>query len=148
MQMIDRDAVLCKIAAALDVPCQISSPIRGEATLTLPPRALRDAVQLMLQTTPIQHLTTIMIQKDPESDGALIAQYHFWQGVGISFLLKLSQDNPQLPSIVDLVPGSDFYEREAAEMFGIHFTHRDTTPPLLLPDDWEGRPPMMIEEKS
>jgi NADH:ubiquinone oxidoreductase subunit C len=147
MQTINQDAVLRKIAVGLGVPCQITSPIRSEVSLTLPAAALRDAVQLLLKTTPVQHLTTITIQKDPESDGGLIAQYHFWQGVGISFLLKLSQDNPQLPSIIDLIPGADFYEREAAEMFGIHFTHRDSTPPLLLPDDWEGKPPMTIEEK-
>jgi NADH-quinone oxidoreductase subunit C len=146
MQKIDRDTVLSGMTAALDAPVQITSAIRGEATLTLPPAALRKAVRRLLETTPFQHLTTITVQKDPDADGGLIAVYHFWQGVGISFRLTLDQDSPQLPSIIDLIPGADFYEREAAEMFGIHFTHRDSTPPLLLSDDWRGAPPMSTEE--
>jgi len=49
-------------------------------------------------------------------------------------------DEPAIDSLTSLWPGANFYEREAYDMFGIHFLgHRDLTR-ILLPDDWEGHP--------
>jgi NADH:ubiquinone oxidoreductase subunit C len=33
-------------------------------------------------------------------------------------------------------------------MFGIRFSGREDTPPLLLPDDWDGGPPFIRKEKQ
>lgn len=49
-------------------------------------------------------------------------------------------DDPTIPSISEIYPGANFYEREAWDLFGIVFEgHTDLTR-LLLPDDWEGHP--------
>jgi NADH-quinone oxidoreductase subunit C len=49
-------------------------------------------------------------------------------------------DDPTLDSLTSLWPGANFYEREAYDLFGIHFSgHLDLTR-ILLPDDWEGHP--------
>lgn len=45
---------------------------------------------------------------------------------------ELDPDSATLPSVAEVFPGADWHERETAEMFGICFTNRESTDPLLL----------------
>jgi NADH-quinone oxidoreductase subunit C len=47
---------------------------------------------------------------------------------------------PTVPSVVDLWPTANFMEREAFDMFGIHYDGHPNLKRLLMPDDWEGHP--------
>jgi NADH-quinone oxidoreductase subunit C len=48
--------------------------------------------------------------------------------------------DPTVPSITDIFPGANFYEREAFDLFGIVFTGHPDLTRIVLPDDWEGYP--------
>ena len=58
----------------------------------------------------------------------------------IEVRIKVSSDNPNIPSVEQVWRVADWFERETYDMFGINFIgHRDLRR-ILLPEDWEGWP--------
>ena len=58
----------------------------------------------------------------------------------IEIRIKVSTENPDIPSVEQVWRVADWFERETYDMFGINFIgHRDLRR-ILLPDDWEGWP--------
>ncbi len=49
-------------------------------------------------------------------------------------------DPPTVPSVSRVWPTAAFMEREAFDMFGIHFEGHKGLKRILMPDDWEGYP--------
>ncbi|HYA45292.1 MAG TPA: NADH-quinone oxidoreductase subunit C [Acidimicrobiales bacterium] len=49
-------------------------------------------------------------------------------------------DDPTVPSLFDLWPGSEAHEREVYDMFGISFSDHPDLTRILMPEDWEGHP--------
>jgi len=47
---------------------------------------------------------------------------------------------PQVPSVSHIWRSADWYEREAYDLVGIHFTGHPDLRRILLPADWEGYP--------
>ena len=45
-----------------------------------------------------------------------------------------------IPSICEIYPGANFYEREVFDMFGIKFENHPELTRILMPDDWTGNP--------
>ncbi len=117
--------------------------IQNEVVIEIPGEKLQEVVIALLNQLDFYHLTTITVQDRGNDTEQLEVQYNFWKGFGLTLLIKLEKDSAVLSSLTDIIPGADFYEREAAEMFGIQFANRTETPPLLLPDDWDSGPPML-----
>ena len=53
---------------------------------------------------------------------------------------QVGDKEPKIESITGLWPGADWPEREAYDLFGIHFTNHPDLCRVLLPDDWVGYP--------
>ncbi|MDQ3940675.1 MAG: NADH-quinone oxidoreductase subunit C [Actinomycetota bacterium] len=49
-------------------------------------------------------------------------------------------DPPAVPSIVEVWPGADFFEREVFDLFGVRFDGHPNLVRIMLPDEWEGHP--------
>lgn len=62
------------------------------------------------------------------------------EGKRVSFSTDLPHDGPSVASLVDVYPGANWHEREAAEMFGIEFQGHPGLDHLYLPDGFIGNP--------
>jgi NADH-quinone oxidoreductase subunit C len=54
--------------------------------------------------------------------------------------VQVPGDDPTVPSLFDLHPGSEYPEREAFDMFGIVFEDHPDLSRILMPEDWIGHP--------
>jgi NADH-quinone oxidoreductase subunit C len=58
----------------------------------------------------------------------------------ISVKARLSTEDPQIESVVDLFPTASFHEREVFDMFGVVFRGHPDLRRILMPEDYEGFP--------
>jgi NADH-quinone oxidoreductase subunit C len=54
--------------------------------------------------------------------------------------VQVPDDDPTVPSLFDLWPGSEAMEREVFDLMGIRFAGHPDLSRILMPDDWEGHP--------
>ncbi len=60
--------------------------------------------------------------------------------VRIRLRVPVPVDDAQVPSLVPVYAGANFYEREAFDMFGLTFDGHPDLSRILMPDEWEGHP--------
>jgi NADH-quinone oxidoreductase subunit C len=54
--------------------------------------------------------------------------------------VQVPGDDPSVPTLFDIHPGTEAMEREVFDMFGITFTDHPDLTRILMPEDWEGYP--------
>ena len=148
MMQPDIQTLYSKITSQVNGACDFYTEIRNDETLVISREHLNDVVQLINDHFSGVHLSTITAQKRKKKDDSVELLYHFYQGFGFSLLVSLPEQEPEVGSIVSIIPGADFYEREVAEMFDVVFSGRTDTRRLLLPDDWDQGPPFMRKEND
>lgn len=148
MDQINLEDICSKIEDETGIQCETYNEIMNDATICIPSEQLRSVITVLREDFDYYHLTAITAQQREDHLDNIEILYHFWKGDGLSLKVTLPAKSPKIPSIVSMIPGADFYEREAAEMFGIEFTGREETLPLLLPDDWAGGPPLLSSEEK
>ena len=71
----------------------------------------------------------------------VVYQFTELEGAGQVFIhVSVPEDDPHVPSIADLVPGTNWPEREMYDLYGLIFDGHPNLKRLLLPEDWEGHP--------
>jgi NADH:ubiquinone oxidoreductase subunit C len=111
----------------------------GETFVALSPDCIHPAAQVLVERFDLRHLSTITGQ-DTSSEIELL--YHFWDGRGLTLRTSLPRERPHIATLTDLIPGAAFYEREVSELLGVTFDGHPDPRALLLPDDWDGEPPL------
>jgi NADH-quinone oxidoreductase subunit C/D len=79
--------------------------------------------------------------EQPASDFTVV--YHllsYGRNADVRLKVALLGAYPVIPSIVDLWPAANWYEREAWDMFGINFEGHPNLRRLLMPPSWTGHP--------
>ncbi len=80
---------------------------------------------------------------DPVIDGSMEMVYHAYRtsgGGALAFKTKTDRDKAEIPSLIGVWPGADFQEREAYDLFGIHFAGHPNLKRILLWDGFQGHP--------
>jgi len=80
-------------------------------------------------------------QAQPPADFSLV--YHllsFERNRDMRLKVALQGEFPTMPTITDIWPAANWYEREAWDMFGITFAGHPHLRRILLPPTWEGHP--------
>ena len=58
----------------------------------------------------------------------------------IRLRVQVPDDDPLLPTLFDVHPGTEAMEREVFDMFGIEFAGHPDPSRILMPEDWDGHP--------
>jgi NADH-quinone oxidoreductase subunit C/D len=77
----------------------------------------------------------------PESDFTVV--YHllsYERNEDIRLKIALKDEYPSLPTVTDIWPAANWYEREIWDMFGITFDGHPHLERILMPRTWEGHP--------
>lgn len=121
---------------------------RGETTITLRPAglvavatALRDAPGLRYDM--LVDLTAVdWLDRDPRYD----IVYHLLSlqtRAVVRLKVRVGDEDtpsPEVPSVVSVWPGANWYEREAFDLFGVRFAGHPNLRRIQMPDDWVGHP--------
>ena len=143
------DDLLSADLAAIDTALVECGAQRGEGPQNeicydLPRENLIEATRALV-AADVHHLTTITGQRLPQGVSLM---YHFYGGCGITLRLLLPMDDLSVPSLTPIMLVANWYEREVHEMLGVTIEGRGEIKPLLLPDDWQGPPPLLNEEEN
>jgi membrane-bound hydrogenase subunit beta len=95
----------------------------------------------------VQHLGYLaaITGLDPGAEQEMLeVLYHFCTGyVTITLRVNIPKATPSIPTLTEIIPGAEPFERELSEMFGITISGLRNPERLYLPDDWaEGDYPL------
>ncbi|MFW6082791.1 MAG: NADH-quinone oxidoreductase subunit C [Chloroflexota bacterium] len=118
-----------------------------ETVVDIPATCLPKVVAVLSDKFSVHHLSTITGQ---DRDGRVELLYHFWQAEEVMITLRFAvpRAGAQVKTLTDIIPGADFYEREVGEMLGVTFEGHPGPEHLLLPEDWEGDPPLLEDPST
>ena len=107
-------------------------------------RALRDTPELgfafLADLLPVDYLP-----REPRFEIVYLLASLGIQGFGetakrLRVKVRVPGAHPSVPSVSSVWPAASWSEREAYDLFGIHFSEHPDLRRILLPDDWEGFP--------
>lgn len=120
----------------------------GQVDLVCQPGQLIEVVKKLRDNSSLElHFLTFLTGIDrsevADEPGGLEVLIHVYSPeliFHVNVHVPLDWDEPVCPSITGLYRGAEWHEREAAEMFGIHFEGHPRLVNLYLPEDFEGHP--------
>jgi NADH-quinone oxidoreductase subunit C/D len=96
---------------------------------------------MLFDLTAIDERKRTKREGQPQSDFTLV--YHltsFGRNEDIRIKVPLHDEYPSAPSITEIWPAANWYEREIFDMFGINFTGHPNMSRILMPKSWNGYP--------
>ena len=108
-------------------------------------RFLRDGIErpfdLLADLWAIDETARVHRRGQPPS-GVTVASHLVSTGRNADLRLKLAcaAEGTRAPSLTAVLPGADWYEREAWDMMGVRFDGLASHRRIFMPEDWDGHP--------
>ncbi len=132
------------IVGSWDWATEISRP--NPKQLDVKVKELKELVPIIvgLRVKRLGYLSAIVCMDLGAEANEMEVVYYFCPGDAIIALrVHVPRQGASLPSLCEVVPGAESFERELQEMFGIELIGLNTPDRLYLPDDWpDGLYPM------
>jgi NADH-quinone oxidoreductase subunit C len=77
---------------------------------------------------------------DLEAEPRFELQYLLYSMAEHRWLRLKTQADERVPSVTEVFPGANWYEREVFDLFGVIFEGHPELTRIMMPDDWEGYP--------
>ena len=115
---------------------------RGEVTITIPREAIVDVCWILKTSHGFNMLADLCgVDRGPEEDPRFEVNYHLFSTGHFNRLrlkVLLSEDEPNVPSVVTVWKTANWHERETFDLFGIKFDNHPDLRRILLPSDFDG----------
>ena len=119
------------------------APSKGQNVFLIPKDLVRDVVQaaseagfeMLVDLT----VTDYFRQRSPRFE-LVINLLSMQHEIRLRLRAPVPVDDVQVPSVVPIYPGANFYEREAFDLFGLIFDGHPDLTRILMPDEWDGHP--------
>jgi NADH-quinone oxidoreductase subunit C/D len=146
-------AVVCDLKDHLDVESLVLQPTRDSIpTFWVAPdrvhkvlahlkASIKQPYRTLYDLTAIDERHRRRRQDEPASDFTVV--YHllsYERNEDVRIKVPLPGEHPSLPTVTDLWPAANWYEREVWDMFGIGFEGRAHLRRILMPPTWQGHP--------
>jgi Ni,Fe-hydrogenase III component G len=110
-------------------------------------KELKELVPIIvgLRVKRLGYLSAIVCLDPGAASETMEVLYHFCPGDAVIALrVQVPRKGGSLPSLCEVIPSAEVFERELHEMFGIEMVGLTTPDRLYLPDDWpDGVYPML-----
>ena len=100
-------------------------------------------VALYIRDTLGYQLLSNITAVDYLADGVIELVYHFYHldgGPALVIKTRLPREQTVAPSLTPIWPGADLQEREAFDLYGVHFTGHHNLTRIYMWDEFEGFP--------
>ncbi len=129
--------------ALLDVPHSIVEVADGAACIELERQHLRMAVLRLRDQCGFESNTFVTAVDNLPAAMRFELNYQFLSiqhSDRIRIKLQVSEADCQVPTIIDLFPGTAYSEREVYDFFGIQFEEHDDLKRLYMPEEYDHFP--------
>lgn len=97
--------------------------------------------KMLFDLTAIDERERVNRQGQPASDFTVVyTLLSFERSAYLRIKVPLLGDAPSLPTLVDIWPSANWYEREVWDMFGVRFEGHPNLRRILMPPTWQGHP--------
>lgn len=136
------------IRSALPDVVQDVVEFRGETTIVVDPAQIIPVMQHLQDTSGLIYnylsdISSVDYYPEYTRPGRFGVAYHLYSMLynrRLRVKVYLDEEDPRLPSIVEIWPAANWLEREIMDMMGIKFEGHPDPRRLLMPEDWNGHP--------
>jgi len=116
--------------------------VYGEVTITVPRDSIVDVCWVLKTKHEFNMLADLCgADRGPEEDPRFEVNYHLFSTKHFNRLrlkVLLSDDEPNVPTVVGVWKTANWHERETYDLFGVVFNNHPDLRRILLPSDFDG----------